>query len=120
MHRQITAKTLLMKRTSTFCILSSSSEKLVKIFWQKILRKNILQFNDLCKAVKMDRKKHSALDKTILAETEPEEKSQRPKKPRKQLPPLAKAFADSDDDDESDAVGSEDDQNESSGEEDDS
>ena len=68
----------------------------------------------------MDRKKHSALDKTILAETEPEEKSQRPKKPRKQLPPLAKAFADSDDDDESDAVGSEDDQNESSGEEDDS
>ena len=60
----------------------------------------ILRFNDLCKAVKADRTKYVANDKTILSDMAPEENTQRPssKKRKKKLPPIAKAYVESDED----------------------
>ena len=69
-----------------------------KKVWRGWNEEGIVRFNELCKAVKVDRKKHSALDKTLLEETEPVEKSQRPRKRRGQLSLVPKAFVDSDGD----------------------
>ena len=68
--------------------------------WRGWNHEGILRFNDLCKEVKADRTNHAALDKTILAEIDPEEKSQRPKKRRKKLPPVPQAYVETSDDDD--------------------
>ena len=82
----------------------------IKKCWNRLIR-----FNDLCKAVKEDRKQNSAMDKDVLSEIEPEDRLQHRKKRRKKIAPVAKAFVDSDND-ESD-VESEQDGNESSDDE---
>lgn len=74
--------------------------------WRGWNNDGILRFNCLCNEVKEDRKKNSHIDKNILAETEPEEKSRRQKKRRKMSSNVAKAFVDSDSD-ESDSSGDE-------------
>ena len=66
--------------------------------WRGWSNEGILRFNDLCKSVKENRKEFQTVDKDILAEIEPEENQQRPKKRRKTLTPVVQAFVDSDDD----------------------
>ena len=74
--------------------------------WRGWNNDGILRFNQLCSQVKEDRKNNSDIDKNIVAETEPEEKSRRQKKRRKMASKVAKAFVDSDND-ESDSSGDE-------------
>ena len=76
----------------------ASSEK-APANWRGWNNKGTLRFNDLCKKVKDDRREFSTIDKDILAAVEPEENQQRPRKRRKKLTPLVKAFVDSEDDD---------------------
>ena len=80
-----------------------------RVTWRGWNNDGMLRFNSLCKAVKRDRKNCAALDKTILAAIDPEEKSKRQKNRKRKRPPVAKAFVDSDDDEtDDDASNSED------------
>lgn len=78
----------------------------VHLNWRGWNNEGILRFNQLCSEVKEDRKINFNVDKNILARLEPEEKSRRPKKRRKMVSNVAKAFVDSDND-ESDSSGDE-------------
>ena len=80
-----------------------------RVTWRGWNNDGTLRFNSLCKAVKRDRKNCAALDKTILAAIDPEEKSKRQKNRKRKRPPVAKAFVDTDDDEtDDDASNSED------------
>ena len=81
-----------------------------QVTWRGWNNDGILRFNHLCKAVKSDRKKHSALNKTVLLAIDPEEKSQHSKKRKRKMPPVAKAFVDSDDDESEIETSEEDDE----------
>ena len=79
-----------------------ASGKDAPVVWRGWNNEGILRFNDLCKQIKENRKQHPEMDKKVLAEIDPQDNLQRPKKRTKKAPIVAKAFVDSDDD-ESDA-----------------
>lgn len=87
--------TYINKRRST----DDATSETASVNWRGWNNEGILRFNDLCKRVKANRKAFPNIDKDVLAEIEPEENQQRPKKRRKALTPVVQAFVDSDEDD---------------------
>ena len=66
--------------------------------WRGWNNDGINRFTELCKKVKVNRAKYMEKEKTILSDMALEEEAQRPKKRKKKMPPVAKAYVESDTD----------------------